>query len=113
MERELAVALMDAGVGSLIALVMLVGIYRIVSGLGGRFIDAEQRQAEALGAQAQAMTGLAMSVREFIKADSTEHREMLVLLRFMAQQQKAYEEVRFEHEARKQQTHPHCPARTS
>jgi len=37
-------------------------------------------------------------------------REMPVLLRFIAQQQKELEEVRIEHETRKKQTHPDCPA---
>jgi len=103
-------ALINAGVGSTFALIMMVGIYRIVRGLGTSFIKAQQRQAEALGAQAQAMGGLTSSVREFMRADNSEHREMLVLLRFIAQQQKELEEVRIEHETRKKQAHPNCTA---
>ena len=96
MEQEFMKALINAGVGAALALIMLVGIYRIVRGLGSRFIEAEQKQAEALGAQAQAMAGLTASVREFVRADNTEHREMLVLLRFMARQREE-KEVRREH----------------
>lgn len=110
MEQKLMEALLNAGAGSLIALMMVLGLYRIVRGLGVRFIEAEQRQAEALGAQAQALAGLSSSVSEFMNRDNSEHREMLVLLRFMAQQQRDFQEVRIEHEARKKQTHPHCPA---
>lgn len=86
-------ALVNAGAGSLIAVFMTVGAYRLLSSLGGKFIEAEQKQAEALGSQAQAMCGLTASVREFMDRDSGEHREMLVLLRFLAQQQRDMEEV--------------------
>lgn len=110
MEQAFMKALINAGVGSIFALFMMVGIYRIVRGLGASFIEAEQRQAEALGAQAQAVAGLTSSVREALRSDNSEHREMLVLLRFIAQQQKEFEEVRIEHETRKKQTHPNCPA---
>jgi hypothetical protein len=91
-------ALVNAGVGAVIAVVILVGLYRIVGRLGGKFIEAEQRQAEALGAQAQAMEGLTRSVGEFLARDMTEHREMLVLLRFMVQRKDRLEEVRREHD---------------
>jgi uncharacterized protein HemX len=110
MEQALLRALINAGVGAAFAVLMMVGLYRIVRGLGASFIEAQQRQAEALGAQAQAMGGLTSSVREFMSADNSEHREMLVLLRFIAQQQKELEEVRREHETRKKQAHPDCPA---
>jgi len=110
MEEALIRALVNAGVGAVFAVLMMVGLYRIARGLGVSFIEAQQRQAEALGAQAQAMGGLTSSVREFMRADNSEHREMLVLLRFIAQQQKEFDEVKREHETRKKQTHPHCPA---
>ena len=113
MEKELMKALINAGVGAMLAIMMLVGMYRIVRGLGSRFIDAEQKQAEALGAQAQALAGLTASVREYVRVDNSEHREMLVLLRFIAQEQRELEEVRIEHETRKKQTHPNCPARAT
>ena len=112
-EQKVIEALLNAGAGSLIALFMMLGVYRIVNGLGARFIEAEQRQAEALGAQAQAMAGLSSSVSEFMSKDNSEHREMLVLLRFIAQQQRDFEEVRIEHETRKKQTHPHCTVRAT
>ncbi len=111
-EREIVRALIDAGAGATIALVMLVGLYRIVRGLGAQFIEAQHRQAEALGAQAQSVAGLTTSVRDFVKADNTEHREMLLLLRFIAQRQRSFEEVRIEHIKRKEQTHPRCTAGT-
>jgi len=103
-------ALMNAGVGGFIAVLILVGLYYIVKSLGGRFVEAQARQAEALGAQAAAMASLSTSVQRFMERDNTEHREMLVLLRLIAQHQQELDEVRREHNQRKKQTHPHCPA---
>lgn len=110
-EQALVKALLDAG--ALIALFILAGLYRMAGRLGGRFIETQQSQAAALGAQAQAMEGLTNSVRDLVGKDNLEHREMLVLLRFIAQQQNTFEEVRVEHNKRKEQAHPHCPLKAS
>ena len=112
-EQTFIKALVDAGVGAVIALFILAGLYRIAGRLGGRFIEAQQSQAEALGAQAASIEGLTRSVQDFVVRDSSEHREMLVLLRYMAQQQNSFEEVRLEHNRRKEQAHPHCSLKTS
>lgn len=104
--------LINAGVGAFMAFIILAGLYRLTSRLGGRFIEAQRAQAAALGQQAQAMNSLTVSVQEALQRDSGDHREMLVLLRYIAQKQKDYDEVAREHEARKKQTHPHCPAGT-
>jgi DNA-binding MarR family transcriptional regulator len=113
MEQALTKALVDAGVGTLIALLVLGGLYRMAGRLGGKFIEAQQSQAEALGAQAQSMEGLTRRLGDYVTRDNSEHREMLVLLRYMAQQQKSFEEVRVEHNERKEQAHPSCPAKAS
>jgi hypothetical protein len=113
LETAFVKALINAGVGAFIALFVLFGLYRIAGRLGGGFIDAQQGQAEALGSQAQALEGLTRSIEDFVRKDNTEHREMLVLLRFMAQRQQDFEEVRREHNERKEQAHPHCTARTA
>lgn len=113
MEQALAKAVMNAGVGAFLAVLILVGLYRIGGRLGSRFIEAQQRQAEALGAQAQSIEGLTGSIQDFIGRDSSEHREMLVLLRFIAQQQQSFDEVKVEHDYRKKQAHPNCPVKPS
>jgi hypothetical protein len=107
-EREIFRALVDAGAGFMIALVMLIGLYRIARSLGTSFIEAQNSQAEALGAQAQSVAGLTASIQDFVRSDNTEHREMLVLLRFIAQKQRSFDEVRSEHINRKKQAHTHC-----
>jgi hypothetical protein len=106
-------ALINAGVGGFIAVLILVGLYYIVRSLGSRFVDSQVRQAEALGAQAQALASLSTSVQRFTVRDNTEHREMLVLLRLIAQHQESLEEVKREHEHRKKSAHQNCPVRTT
>lgn len=113
MEAAFVEALINAGVGAFIALIILVGLYRIAHRLGLEFVKAQNAQAEALGKQAVSMEGLRESIGSFVNRDSSEHREMLVLLRFIAQQQQSFEEVRVEHNQRKEQAHPHCPAKPS
>lgn len=113
METALLKALMDAGAGAIIALALLLGLYRMAGKLGSRFIEAQQSQARALGAQAQSIAGLTCSIQDFVVGDNTEHREMLVLLRYIAQQQKSFEEVTIEHNRRKKQTHPNCPVKAT
>lgn len=113
LEHEIVRALVDAGSGAVIALVMLVGLYRIVRGMGGSFIEAQRRQAEALGAQAQSVAGLTMAIQDFVKSDNTEHREMLLLLKLITQKNNSFNEVRSEHikrrkRTRNKQAHPHC-----
>jgi len=100
MEDALVRALVEAGTGACFALVILVGLYRLAGRLGTRFIEAQQGQAEALGRQAQSMEALTHSIQGFVTRDDSEHREMLVLLRFIAQRQQDFEEVRLEHEKR-------------
>jgi hypothetical protein len=113
MEDAILKAVANAGAGAAVAVVVLVGIYRLTNRLGLKFIEAQERQAQALGAQAQAMEGLTKSIEGAVAKDGTDHREMLVLLRFIAQRQQEFEEVRVEHNDRKEQAHPHCPARAA
>lgn len=113
MDQTFIKALVDAGVGSLMALLILLGLYRMAGRLGGKFIDAQNSQAEALGAQANSLHGLTKSIQDFVLRDNSEHREMLVLLRYIAQQQQAFEEVRIEHDYRKKQAHKNCPVKAS
>ena len=88
-------ALLDAGAGALIALLILLGLYRIAHSLGIEFIKAQQAQADALSKQAQSMEGLRESIHGFVSRDSSEHREMLVLLRFIAQEYQTLKDGEF------------------
>ena len=84
------------GPGLLLGVLILAGLFRLADRVGMRLVAASERQAAALSAQAEAMQGLTSSLREFVTRDSSEHREMLVLLRFIAQEQQDFEEARHE-----------------
>ncbi len=72
-------ALINAGGGLMIALVILVGLYRLADKHGAKFIEAQQSQAVAMGKQAEAMEEMKTSIKEFIGRDNSEHREILIL----------------------------------
>lgn len=110
---EIVKSLIFWGPGALIAGLIILAIYKFASNIGAKFIEAQVAQAEALGKQAQSMEGLKESIQNFVSKDNSEHREMLVLLRFIAQQQQSFEEVKIEHYNRKEQTHPHCPVKSA
>lgn len=91
------------GPGAVIAVIIILvagrGISRIFTTLGGEFIRAQQALAEATGKQAQAMEGLRDCVTGFVARDSTEHKEILVLLKYIAQHQEFFLKTCREHEA--------------
>ncbi|MDA8087912.1 MAG: hypothetical protein M0Z75_14585 [Nitrospiraceae bacterium] len=72
-------ALIQAGGGLLIALVILLGLYRLADKHGTQFIAAQQAQAVAMGKQAESMDEMKSSIKEFIGRDNSEHREILIL----------------------------------
>ena len=110
---EIFKSLVFWGPGALIAGVLIYAVYQFANNIGLKFIEAQRAQADALAAQAQSMEGLKISIQSFLTKDNSEHREMLVLLRFIAQQQQAFDEVRIEHNERKEQAHPHCPSKSA
>lgn len=77
----------DWGPGLLIGVLVLWGLYRLAQGVGMKMVAASEKQAEAMAKQAHSMEGLKDSIHEFVMRDTTEHREMLVLLKFIAQRQ--------------------------
>lgn len=88
-EKEIARAVINAGVGGVIAALVIYLAYRMTSGLafrvGMKMVAAFESQAEAITKQAASMEGLTESIRDFVNRDASEHREMLVLLKFIAQ----------------------------
>ncbi|MDA8168666.1 MAG: hypothetical protein M0Z59_03080 [Nitrospiraceae bacterium] len=96
MTPEFIKTFVNAGVGAAMAFVILVGLYRIAGRLGLEFVKAQKEQAQALGRQAQSMEGLRDAIELFIKRDYSEHREMLVMLRYIAQNRMGPERIRQE-----------------
>ncbi|MDA8170302.1 MAG: hypothetical protein M0Z48_00535 [Nitrospiraceae bacterium] len=72
-------ALINAGGGLLIALVILLGLYRLADKHGVQFIAAQQAQAVAMGKQAESMEDMKTAIKEFVGRDNSEHREILIL----------------------------------
>ena len=100
MDAETLRHMAEWGPGLLIGVMILAGLFRLADRVGMRLVAASERQAEALAAQAEAMQGLTTSIRDFVTRDNSEHREMLVLLRFIAQEQqhsREQEEEKVEH----------------
>jgi hypothetical protein len=60
------------GPGMLIALVMLYGLYRVI-------LKVFDKPTQALMNQAQSMDRLTTSISEYVKADRSEHREIIIL----------------------------------
>jgi len=103
MQEELVKSALMWGPGLMIGVLILLGLYRLAEGVGMKMVAASEKQAAALSAQAQSMEGLTKSLQDFVTRDSTEHREMLVLLRFMAQDWKYEDEVIVEQVIRSEQ----------
>lgn len=73
------------GPGAVIAGYIIFVIYKLANNLGIEFIKAQREQASALARQAQSMEGLQHSIQAFVGRDSTEHREMIILLKVVAE----------------------------
>ena len=85
-------ALINAGGGLLIALVILLGLYRLADKHGTEFIAAQQAQAVAMGKQAESMEDMKTSIKEFIGRDNSEHREILILQKLTIDKLKGLED---------------------
>jgi hypothetical protein len=100
MEGELLRAAVNAGVGGAIAGLIIFLSYKLVSRLimniGMRMVAAFEAQADAISKQANSMEGLTNSIREFVGRDNSEHREMLVLLKYIAQKRMEFGDVKNE-----------------
>ena len=78
-------ALVFWGPGALIAGLMIYATYRFASDIGVQFIEVQKEQAEALCRQAQGMEGVRDSIHAFVMRDNNEHREMIILLKVIAE----------------------------
>ena len=89
------------GPGAVLALAIIYALYKLADKHFGAFITAQQAQATALTAQASSMEGLKVSIQAFVAKDNGEHREMLVLLKYIAQHQQEMDDMRREHDEMK------------
>ena len=88
MEEKLLEAVINAGVGALIAIAIIFLAYKLASALllkvGAEMVGAFRAQAEAMTRQAVSMEGLTKSLSEYVQRDNSEHREIIILLKVIA-----------------------------
>lgn len=83
------------GPGALIATVIVLSLTKLsgkiidkwlggLMDLGKDFIGAQKAQAESLAKMAQGTEGLRNCISEFVNRDNKEHREMTILLKYIA-----------------------------
>lgn len=73
------------GPGAVIAAYIIYVLYKLGNSLGLKFIEAQLQQADALARQAQSMERLQVSIQAFVTRDNNEHREMIILLKVVAE----------------------------
>jgi hypothetical protein len=82
---EILKSLASWGPGSIIAGFMILAFYKLAKSVGISFVEAQQDQAKALGRQAQSMEGFQRALTIFVARDNNEHREMIILLKFISE----------------------------
>jgi hypothetical protein len=103
---EVLKSLVFWGPGALIAALMIWVTFKLllhmgtkVADLGGEFIKSQQAMAEASGRQAQSMEGLRDSIQASVGRDNSDHKDMLVLLQYIANHQETFMKTSREHES--------------
>ena len=73
------------GPGMVIAGAMIGALYKLADKYLGEFVKAQQGQATSLAQLAQGTEGLRDSVQAFVTRDNNEHREIIILLKCIAE----------------------------
>lgn len=73
------------GPGMLMAILVLVGLYRLAKTVGAKIVESSEKQAIAI-------EGLTNSIDGFISRDNSEHREMIILIKVMMEKIERMEE---------------------
>lgn len=73
------------GPGMVIAVLLLVGFYKLASKVVEKFVESSLRQTTAV-------EGLTKSIDGFITRDTSEHREMIILIKVMMEKIERMEE---------------------
>lgn len=95
---EVAKTLVFWGPGAVIAALIIFALYKLADKFAARAIEAQQAQAVALSAQASVMESLQKSIQEYVNRDNSEHREMLVLMKYTAQHIQSLLMMKCEHD---------------
>jgi len=85
MEDALMRAIVNAGVGGLISVLIILLMYRLSLSVGVKIVHAFESQSEALTRQAGSIEGLTTSIRDFVGRDNSEHREIIILMKVLSE----------------------------
>lgn|SRR5574343_119122 len=84
------------GPGAVIAGLIIVALYRLadkfIDKFATDFIGAQRAQAESLAKMAQGAEGLRECINTFVERDNKEHREIIILLKYMTEKLEHIEE---------------------
>jgi hypothetical protein len=81
---QLCMSTIELGPGLLLAVIMLIGLFKLIKGIGLKIVAALEEPAKALTMQAKSMDRLTSSLEVFVGRDQTEHREIIILLKVIA-----------------------------
>jgi hypothetical protein len=81
---QLCMSTIEWGPGLLLAVIMLIGLFKLIKGIGLKIVAALEEPAKALTMQAKSMDRLTSSLEVFVGRDQTEHREIIILLKVIA-----------------------------
>lgn len=101
-ELSLIKVLVDLGGTVVVSVLLIFGLYKLLSRFGCAFITAQEKMAEAMADQAKSTSGMRDAIQNFIQKDNNEHREILLGLQVVGEELKCLTtEVRFLRELRK------------
>lgn len=89
MEEKIVEALISAGVGGIVAIVIIYFTYKlareVLLKIGSQVAVSLESAGSALTRQAQSIEGLSRSLQEFVARDNAEHREIIILLKVISE----------------------------
>jgi hypothetical protein len=81
MELEFWKSMIFWGPGMVLAVLILIGLFRLAGNVGFKIAGAFENQAGSLASQAKSMDNLSNSIENFCKMDNAEHREIIILIK--------------------------------
>jgi len=100
MER-IGCEIVDWGPGFGLAALVMYGLYLLANSVGLKILAGLEKPAEALGKQAEALTKQSISMdhlttalQNYVDRDQTDHREILILLKVVAERVNNLREIK-------------------
>lgn len=78
-------SIIDHGPGMVIAVIILVGLFRLFKDVGLKIADSAHQMASAVEVQTESMKSLGNTFQQYVSRDNTEHREIIILLKVIGE----------------------------